>query len=133
MNMFRIAMMPQSYRLPSLLLAVAFFGSMIVVGTINESAPANASTGNGSSATAAVSNALARAARLCAATGRGYRITSSTIVYGVTSQRGAATPGEAIYVDANCDAAGKRAVRLLSDVHSGYVWNDRDGALHYIK
>lgn len=111
------------YRLALLLTAVAVFITTTFVSTMVVRKPANAST----TLSMTPQGALARAQRYCTSNGRGYQITTSAPVYNATR------PFETIYVDANCTSAGQRTVRLLADVHSNYVWNDRDGALYYIR
>jgi hypothetical protein len=112
---------PRRYRLALLLAAIGFFVIATFVSTIIVRKPPNALSPTGAQ------SALARAERFCSSNGHGYRITNSEPVYNSTA------PPEPIYVDANCTSAGRRTVRILADVHSGYVWNDRDGALYYVK
>lgn len=114
---------PRRFRLALLLAAVAFFVTTTFVSTIVVRKPANAST----TSSMTPQGALARAERYCTSNGRGYKITASAPVYNATR------PLETIYVDADCTSTGHRTVRLLADVHSDYVWNDRDGALYYVK
>jgi hypothetical protein len=110
--MFRKPTAPRYYRPARLLVAVAVFTAATFVSAV--AYPITSTKG-----------ALVRAERFCATIGPGYRVTTSTLVY--------ATPHDPIYIDAACTTVGQRPVRLLADVHSGYVWNDRDGALYYIK